>query len=110
MRAGLEAHHRVETHPGYQPSPRLVKAAQEFEAQMMKELLRPMTGRDAVGEDPSDAGATNAFDEYGVEALGQAISRNGGFGIARQIVQDLSRSGHSTMNGNRADRRGQIPG
>jgi HAMP domain-containing protein len=26
------------------PQPRLVRAAHEFEAQMMKELLKPMTG------------------------------------------------------------------
>ena len=30
------------------PSPRLVKAAHEFEGQMMKELLKPMTGGDAL--------------------------------------------------------------
>jgi Rod binding domain-containing protein len=34
--------------------------------------------------------------------LGQAISRNGGFGIANRILQELSRSAHSSANGKAA--------
>ena len=30
------------------PQPRLVRAAHEFEAQMMKEILKPMSGSDAL--------------------------------------------------------------
>lgn len=89
--------------PGTGPSPRLVKAAHEFEAQMMKELLKPMTGRDALtGEDADggeDAGATGALGEFASEALGQAISKQGGFGIADYILRELSRSGHLSGSG-----------
>lgn len=85
------------------PSPRLVQAAHEFEAQMMKELLQPMTGKDALtGEDADsggDAGATGSLSEFASQALGQALSRAGGFGIANRIVQDLSHSGNKSGTG-----------
>jgi Rod binding domain-containing protein len=83
--------------------PRLVKAAHEFEAQMMKELLKPMTGKDALtGEDDEDdagANANGALGEFASEALGQALSRQGGFGIADNIVHDLSHSGLQSNTG-----------
>jgi len=85
------------------PQPRLVHAAHEFEAQMMKELLKPMTGKDALtGEDEDtggDAGSNGALGEFASEALGQALSQRGGFGIANSIVRDLSHSGNRHENG-----------
>jgi Rod binding domain-containing protein len=78
------------------PSPRLVHAAHEFEGQMMKELLKPLargsllTGAD--GDDDEDAGSGGALGEFASEALGQALSARGGFGIADRIVKDLSHS------------------
>ena len=81
---------------------RLVRAAQEFEAQMMKELLKPMMGRDALTGDESEtdggAGSAGALGDFAAEALGQAVSRRGGFGIADRILHDLSQSGHGPMN------------
>lgn len=80
-------------------SPRLVRAAHEFEGQMMKELLKPMTGGDALTgaeDDDSDSGAGSggALSEFASEALGQALSERGGFGIADWIVRELSHSGN----------------
>lgn len=79
------------------PQPRLVRAAHEFEAQMMKEMLKPMTGNDALtGEDQSSgggAGSNAALGEFASEALGKALSQRGGFGIANRIIHDLSHSG-----------------
>ncbi len=79
------------------PSPRLVRAAHEFEGQMMKELLSPMLHGDALmgAEDgDSDAGSNGALGEFATEALGQAMSERGGFGIANGIVRDLTQSGN----------------
>jgi Rod binding domain-containing protein len=80
------------------PQPRLVRAAHEFEAQMMKELLKPMTGNDALtGEDEGSgggAGSNRALGEFASEALGKALSQRGGFGIANSIIHDLSHSGN----------------
>jgi Rod binding domain-containing protein len=78
-------------------SPRLVKAAHEFEAQMIKELLKPMTASDSLmGGDKDadgDAGSAGTLGEFATEALGQALSRAGGFGIANRIVVELSSHG-----------------
>ena len=45
------------------------------------------------------SGADGALGEFASEALGQAISRRGGFGIANRIVHELSQSGHRSANG-----------
>jgi Rod binding domain-containing protein len=81
------------------PEPRLVRAAHEFEGQIMKELLAPMTGGDALtgaedGDSDSGAGSEGALGEFASEALGQALSQQGGFGIANKIVKELSYSVH----------------
>lgn len=84
------------------PQPRLLRAAHEFEAQMLKELLKPMTGKDALtGDDDQagDAGASGALGQFASEALGRALSQAGGFGIADRIVHDLSHSGTQSRTG-----------
>lgn len=88
------------TTTGTAPSPRLVRAAHEFEGQMMKELLKPMTSGDALsGDDEDEAGSSGTLSEFGAEALGQALSQQGGFGIANQIVKELSHSGNQRHHG-----------
>ncbi len=77
------------------PQPRLVHAAHEFEAQMMQELLKPMTaGNGLDGEDGAATGSGAALGEFASEALGKALSERGGFGIATGIVRELSHSGN----------------
>lgn len=79
------------------PQPRLVRAAHEFEAQMMQELLKPMTsGNGLDGEDGAASGSGSALGEFASEALGRALSERGGFGIANGIVRELSHSGNGT--------------
>jgi Rod binding domain-containing protein len=74
------------------PQPRLVEAAHEFEAQMMKELLRPMARTNGMDGDEADAGSGGALADFATEALGQSLSKSGGLGIARCILQSLSHS------------------
>jgi Rod binding domain-containing protein len=81
------------------PPPKLVRAAHEFEAQMMKELLKPMSGTAQFGEDQDDAGSAGALGEYATESLGQALSQHGGFGLANQIIHELSHSSNSSAAG-----------
>ena len=77
------------------PQPRLVHAAHEFEAQMMQELLKPMTsGNGLDGEDGTASGSGSALASFASEALGRALSERGGFGIANGIVSQLSHSGN----------------
>jgi len=92
------------------PQPRLVRAAHEFEAQMMKELMKPMTQKSSLTGDDADSdgesGSGGALTEFASEALGRALSEQGGFGMANQIVKELSHSGTRTtlppVTGNRA--------
>jgi Rod binding domain-containing protein len=85
--------------------PRLVNAAHEFEAQMMKELLKPMaagatdplTGEES-GED-EDSGSGGALGEFATEALGRALSERGGLGIANKIIGQLSARGNKNASG-----------
>jgi Rod binding domain-containing protein len=72
------------------PQPRLVRAAHEFEAQMMKELLKPMTGGASIDGEESDSGSGAALTDFATEALGQSLSRSGGLGIATSILRGLS--------------------
>jgi Rod binding domain-containing protein len=80
------------------PQPRLVKAAHEFEAQMMKALIKPLnqgnalTGTNDGGDD--DFGSSGALGEFASEALGRALSEGGGFGIASSIIKQLSPAGN----------------
>ncbi len=81
------------------PQPRLVHAAHEFEAQLMKELLKPLEEGDALtgdgGEDSSSS--TGALGEFATETLGQALSEQGGLGIANDLVRTLSHNGTGTQ-------------
>ena len=81
------------------PQPRLVHAAHEFEAQMMKELLKPMTsGNGLDGEDSDTAsGSSGALGQFATEALAQGISQQGGFGVAKSIIHELSQSGNKQV-------------
>jgi Rod binding domain-containing protein len=74
------------------PRPRLVQAAHEFEAQMMKELLKPMTGAASIDGEASESGSGGALADFATEALGQSLSRAGGLGIATSILRSLSRN------------------
>lgn len=74
------------------PDQRLVRAAREFEAQMMKELLAPMHQQSALFED-ADSEETGILGDFASESLAGALSVRGGLGMADRIVQELSRSG-----------------
>jgi Rod binding domain-containing protein len=82
-------------------SPRLTQAAHEFEAMMMKELLKPMTSSQDDDADSGDTtlGSGSALGEFASEALGKALSQHGGFGMANRIIGDLSHSGNASVIG-----------
>lgn len=75
---------------GTLPPPRLVEAAHEFEAQMMKELLIPMTRGSSMDGDETDSKSIGTLADFATEALGQALSESGGLGIATSILRRLS--------------------
>jgi peptidoglycan hydrolase FlgJ len=71
---------------------KLVDAAQQFEATMLQELLKPMQhGQDSWGgEEKSDDTASDTISSFGTESIAKAISQGGGFGIAKQIVSKVT--------------------
>jgi flagellar protein FlgJ len=71
---------------------KLVDAAQQFEATMLQELLKPMQhGQDSWGgEQKSDDSGSDTISSLGTEAIAKAISKGGGFGIAKQIVSKVT--------------------
>jgi Rod binding domain-containing protein len=79
---------------GANSEPRLIHAAHEFEGQMLKELLKPLTATDGLTGDASEDNSKGIMGEYASEALGKALSEQGGFGIASRILNDFSRSGN----------------
>jgi Rod binding domain-containing protein len=80
-RAGVEEQKQV-------PPPRLVRAAHEFEAQMMKELLAPMTRSDALFRE-GDGEDSGILGEFAAESLAGALSAGGGFGIGDRIIHSF---------------------
>lgn len=77
---------------------RLMRAAQEFEGQMMKELMRPLNRQSASclsdSNDDGDSSPEGALGDFASDALAQALSVRGGFGIASRIVRELSSTGN----------------
>ena len=71
---------------------KLVDAAQQFEATMLQELLKPLQhGQNSWGGDEkSDDSSTDSISSFGTEAVAKAISKGGGFGIAKQIVSKVT--------------------
>jgi peptidoglycan hydrolase FlgJ len=82
INAGLDA----------QKQAKLVDAAQQFEAMMLQEMLKPMRGgQDSWGGDDKSDGdsASDTISSFGTEAFAKAISKGGGFGIAKQVVSQV---------------------
>ena len=71
---------------------KLTDAAQQFEAAMLQELLKPMQhGQDSWGgEEKTNDSASDTISSFGTEAIAKAISKERGFGIAKQIVSKVA--------------------
>jgi Rod binding domain-containing protein len=72
---------------------KLVDAAQQFEASMLQELLKPMqSSQNSWGGDEDSADSSlDTIRSFGTEAVAKAISQAGGFGIAKQVVAEIDR-------------------
>jgi len=71
---------------------KILNSAKQFEsllvAQMMKSMQDSEGGWLGTGDDQSSSAAM----EYGQEAFAQAISLNGGLGLARMVADSLQRA------------------
>jgi murein DD-endopeptidase MepM/ murein hydrolase activator NlpD len=76
------------------------RLAQEFEAMLMTQMLREMRKSMLDTEDQDEDtgfGAATMTDTMDIE-LGQALSRAGGFGLARQLFRSLEREVESSKS------------
>jgi flagellar protein FlgJ len=75
-----------------QKQAKLADAAQQFEAAMLQELLKPMQHGQSSwgGEEKNDDRASDTISSFGTEAIAKAISKGGGLGIAKQIVSKVT--------------------
>lgn len=79
---------------------KLADAAQQFEAMLLQEMLKPMRSEDGgwTGEANKD-GASDTITSFGTEAVAKAISKSGGLGIAKQVIRQVSAEGERVQKG-----------
>ena len=92
MRIAVETSTQTATTADTQRHAKLVDAAQQFEAMLMQEMLKPMrAGQDSWGgEEKSDDPSADTISSFGTEAVAKAIAKGGGLGIARQVIQQVT--------------------
>jgi|SRR5580698_1727195 flagellar protein FlgJ len=83
-----------------QKQAKLTDAAQQFEAMMLQEMLKPMRGgQDSWGgEDKDSDSASDTISSFGTEAFANAISKGGGFGLAKQVVSQINHEHQKTSD------------
>ncbi|MGC2193117.1 MAG: rod-binding protein [Terriglobales bacterium] len=69
---------------------RIVKAAQEFEAQLLSTLLGPL--EQSFSAVPGTEAGADDYRYMGIQALAGALSGSGGMGIADLLVRQLVRT------------------
>jgi Rod binding domain-containing protein len=81
---------------------KLTDAAQQFEGMLLQELLKPMREHsfgsgdsDSSADDPDSSGFADTLSSFGSESLATALSRSGGLGIAKLVVQQVEKQ-HGT--------------
>lgn len=81
---------QIDTQTDRNKQAKLVDAAQQFEAMMLQEMLKPMRGEeDSWGGEENGDNASDTIKSFGTEAFAKAISKGGGFGIAKQVVSQV---------------------
>lgn len=69
---------------------RLTDGAHQFEAMMLQQMLKPLHFGQSPGAEAEDGGANASIQGFGTEALAKSIAGHGGFGIARQIIRQVT--------------------
>ena len=80
-----------------QQAAKLSDGAHQFEAMMLEQMLKPLhfgESPDAAGEE-SSGGASETLRGFGTEAIAKAMASTGGFGLARQIVRQVTAQQHA---------------
>ncbi|ADW69380.1 flagellar protein FlgJ [Granulicella tundricola] len=75
------------------PNPKLVDGAKDFEAMMLKEMLKPLhfgATDDGANGDSEKGGEADTIQGFALDALGKGLTRGGGFGLAKQIIRQVT--------------------
>ena len=68
---------------------RLTKAAHQFEAMLLGEMLKPLGKTEDEAMSGAESSGSNPLQSLGVEAVAGALANSGALGFARQIAQAL---------------------
>jgi peptidoglycan hydrolase FlgJ len=70
---------------------KLKDAAQQFEAMLLQQMLKPMqSGENSWDEEKKNDAAFDTISGFGTEAVAGAIAKRGGLGIARQVIRQVT--------------------
>jgi Rod binding domain-containing protein len=75
--------------PPQPPDPKIVDAARQFEALLLRRVLASLERTTKLGGSPASAGSS-AYGSMVVEALSDAIAQAGGLGLAEDMARSMS--------------------
>jgi flagellar protein FlgJ len=80
------------TEAGARKTSQLADAAQQFEASMLQELLKPMQDSKGSwgGDEAEEDNSSDTLRSFGTEAVAKSIAQAGGFGIAKQVISQIN--------------------
>jgi Rod binding domain-containing protein len=91
MRVNADLSSQTVAGDGKQQNAKLVDAAEQFEAMLMQEMLKPMRSSEGSwDEEKKDDSSSDTISSFGTEAVAKAISKGGGLGIAKQVVRQVT--------------------
>lgn len=70
---------------------RIERAATDFEALLIQQMLKSARESDSTPEDSDGADQNSAVMELGEQQFAQALAHSGGLGIAKMVVAGLSK-------------------
>jgi Rod binding domain-containing protein len=71
---------------------KILNAAKQFESLLIAQLMKSMQDNEGGWLGTGDDKSGSAAMEYGQEAFAQAMSANGGLGLAKMVASGLERS------------------
>jgi Rod binding domain-containing protein len=87
------------TGPNSSSSPKLRKAAGEFEAILLESLWKSMKESFKDEDDENSDPTIQNFDDWGVQAMASAVGKSGGLGIKNMILKYLEPGGAGAAQG-----------
>jgi flagellar protein FlgJ len=77
-----------------QKQAKLVDGAKQFEAMLLNEMLKPLKfGQAEASDEAADetgGGQSDTIRGFATEAMSKAIANTGGFGLAKQIISQVT--------------------